>query len=212
MASKLAGIKNRIHFFTGQVWHTKTGLFKKFLIFLDKLVVAFSTNIIVDGNPQIDVLGTNAYSIDKDNYAVGIRMKQESVESIIKVSAFIHPTIMATTKWFLENPYDVKAERIEDAELWFRTSKRYNFQMLTEPLFFYREFGANYYKKYFKGFFPMLYVLKKHSYNLEILKFAIKYYLSGSIYFIYNIFGKESILVARRNEVPLHPISINNLI
>lgn len=55
----IAGIKNRIHFFTGQVWHTKTGLFKKFLMLLDKIVVALSTNVLVDGKPQQEFLIEN---------------------------------------------------------------------------------------------------------------------------------------------------------
>lgn len=59
VSAKLSGVKNRIHFFTGQVWHTKTGLFKSLLMFLDKLVVFFSTNIIVDGKPQQDFLIEN---------------------------------------------------------------------------------------------------------------------------------------------------------
>jgi glycosyltransferase involved in cell wall biosynthesis len=71
MASKLAGIKNRIHFFTGQVWHTKTGLFKNFLIFLDKLVVAFSTNIIVDGNPQRDFLISHGIITSNNSIILG---------------------------------------------------------------------------------------------------------------------------------------------
>ena len=55
----IAGIKIRIHFFTGQVWHTKTGLFKKFLMLLDKIVVTLSTNVLVDGKPQQEFLIEN---------------------------------------------------------------------------------------------------------------------------------------------------------
>ncbi len=55
----LAGIKKRVHFFTGQVWHTKKGTFKYLLMFLDKIVVCFSTNIIVDGRPQQEFLIEN---------------------------------------------------------------------------------------------------------------------------------------------------------
>lgn len=65
-AAKIAGVKNRIHFFTGQVWHTKKGLFKDFLKLLDKIVVKLSTNIIVDGIPQQNYLIENKI-ITKDN-------------------------------------------------------------------------------------------------------------------------------------------------
>lgn len=59
LASKIAGIDKRVYFFTGQVWHTKKGLFKKFLKSLDRFVVALSTDIIVDGNPQRNFLIDN---------------------------------------------------------------------------------------------------------------------------------------------------------
>ncbi len=45
IAAKRAGIKNRIHIFTGQVWVTKTGLFKKVLMGLDKFIANRSTKL-----------------------------------------------------------------------------------------------------------------------------------------------------------------------
>lgn len=70
-ASWLARIKNRIHFFTGQVWHTKTGLFKVFLKLLDKIVVAFTTKIIVDGKPQQDYLIANKIITQHNSITLG---------------------------------------------------------------------------------------------------------------------------------------------
>lgn len=163
---------------------------------------------VLESNPEIDVLGSNAYSIDSNNLVQGIRLKYSKDDAIVKVKGFIHPTIMAETLWFKNNPYDIKAERIEDAELWFRSSNFYNFQIVTEPLLFYREFGTNYYKKYFKGFYAMLYALNKHSFNLKLMKFAIRYYISGSVYFLYNLFGKEEILVKKRNAIKLENIPL----
>lgn len=52
LAAKMAGVKFRIHIFTGQVWHTSTGLKKLFLKLLDKIIVHFATNILVDGQSQ----------------------------------------------------------------------------------------------------------------------------------------------------------------
>ncbi|AUP77262.1 glycosyltransferase family 4 protein [Flavivirga eckloniae] len=56
IAGKLAGIKTRIHIFTGQVWATKTGTFRSILKVLDKIIVSFSTHILVDGNSQRNFL------------------------------------------------------------------------------------------------------------------------------------------------------------
>lgn len=59
MAGDFAGISVRVHIFTGQVWHTKTGLFKKLLIYMDKKIVARSTHILVDGESQRQFLIEN---------------------------------------------------------------------------------------------------------------------------------------------------------
>lgn len=56
LASYLAGIKCRIHFFTGQVWVTKKGFFRIFLKLLDKLLVKSSTGILVDSATQLNFL------------------------------------------------------------------------------------------------------------------------------------------------------------
>lgn len=51
-AAWFANVKIRTHIFTGQVWYTATGVKKEFLKFLDRLIVFFSTNILVDGQSQ----------------------------------------------------------------------------------------------------------------------------------------------------------------
>ena len=52
LAGKIAGIKNRIHIFTGQVWANKKGLTRYFLRSIDKMIVALNTHILIDGNGQ----------------------------------------------------------------------------------------------------------------------------------------------------------------
>ncbi len=59
LASKLANIKIRIHIFTGQVWHTKTGFFKVILKNIDRFIVFCATNILVDGQSQRQFLIKN---------------------------------------------------------------------------------------------------------------------------------------------------------
>jgi glycosyltransferase involved in cell wall biosynthesis len=58
-ASRLASSSNRIHIFTGQVWHTKKGAYKYFLMFLDRFTVWNATHILVDGQPQRQFLIQN---------------------------------------------------------------------------------------------------------------------------------------------------------
>jgi glycosyltransferase involved in cell wall biosynthesis len=52
LAAKIAGVPIRIYTFTGQVWHTKKGLFKYLLKNIDHFIVYCATHIIVDGESQ----------------------------------------------------------------------------------------------------------------------------------------------------------------
>ena len=52
IAGKVTNTHNRIHIFTGQVWHTKKGIFKFFLKQLDKLIVLLNTKVLVDSISQ----------------------------------------------------------------------------------------------------------------------------------------------------------------
>ncbi len=59
LAAKMAHIKIRIHIFTGQVWHTKKGVFRTLLKSLDRLIVYCATHILVDGESQRQYLIQN---------------------------------------------------------------------------------------------------------------------------------------------------------
>lgn len=153
---------------------------------------------ILENHPNIDVLGTNAYVIDENNLVFGIRYKNQV--GLSKVEHFIHPTIMGKKQWFLDNPYDEKAIRIEDAELWYRTKQFSNFMMTNEPLLFYREFGNNYYKKYFQANDSAMHILNKYPEDKFWKNFFLSNKVKGSMYKILNVIGKEQILIERRNE------------
>lgn len=153
---------------------------------------------ILENYPNIDVLGTNAYVIDENNLVFGIRYKNQV--GLSKVEHFIHPTIMGKKQWFLDNPYDEKAIRIEDAELWYRTKSFSNFMITNEPLLFYREFGNNYYKKYFQANGSAMHILNKYPEDKFWKNFFLSNKVKGSMYKILNVIGKEQVLIDRRNE------------
>jgi glycosyltransferase involved in cell wall biosynthesis len=160
---------------------------------------------ILEKNIDIDVLGTNAYSIDENNVINGVRMTLYKKPKLTKVKGFIHPTIIAETSWYLRNPYNENATRIEDYELWQRTHNNYNFAVISEPLLYYREFGEKYFMKYFKSLQGHKYVLTR-SFKISMYKFIIFFFknylftlLKGIVYFTFNIFKIEHILISRRN-------------
>lgn len=71
LSSRLAGIRHRIHIFTGQVWHTKTGLFKRLLIALDQSIFYNATQVLVDGQAQRQFLIKNNVITDSNSEVLG---------------------------------------------------------------------------------------------------------------------------------------------
>lgn len=160
---------------------------------------------ILETHSEIDVLGTNAYIINDDNKVIGMRYPIDSEERLEQVKDFMQPTIMAKTEWFLTNPYDIEAIRLEDAELWYRTHSKYHFVRLNEPLLFYREVGNNYYKKYFLAQQSKAYIFSKYPNESYWKHYFRANFLKGIVYRIAHIFGMEQRLVNRRN-VKISPV------
>ena len=52
LAAKMAGIKHRIHIFTGQVWATRKGFMRCLLKAMDKVIARLDNHILVDGKSQ----------------------------------------------------------------------------------------------------------------------------------------------------------------
>lgn len=156
---------------------------------------------VLNVDSTIDVLGTNAFSINEYDEVVGIRLKFEDETRLISVSQFIHPTIIARRSWFQEHPYDPKFARMQDAELWHRSISSSNFKVITEPLFFYREISNTYYKKYWRAL-PTLYKLAFRD-NFSSFWFfrLITNFLKVFGYFVYEKILKSDFLIRRRNKV-----------
>lgn len=56
LAARLAGVRLRVHTFTGQVWANKRGLRRYGLKLVDKMIVRLATHIIVDSPSQLEFL------------------------------------------------------------------------------------------------------------------------------------------------------------
>lgn len=160
---------------------------------------------VLGTHPEIDVLGTNAYIINDENAVIGTRYPLTPENTLTRVKSFIHPTIIAKKQWFLANPYDTKALRMEDAELWYCTFSKYYFVRLNEPLLFYREVGNNYYKKYFLAQQSKAYIFSKYPNESYWKQYFKTNFLKGIVYRIAHIFGMEQWLVNRRN-IKISPV------
>ena len=71
LGAKMAGVKIRIHIFTGQVWHAKKGIFRTLLKNLDRLIVYCATHILVDGESQRQFLIQNKIIDEKNSRVLG---------------------------------------------------------------------------------------------------------------------------------------------
>lgn len=162
---------------------------------------------IMEAHRDIDVLGTNAYTIDAYNNVQGIRINTDFKEfEILPSKGFIHPSIMVKTSWYKENKYDVNMKKAQDFELWQRTGAHSTFRIYTEPLLFYREVSKGYYKKYFMGINSKFRNLKKSPDIFHFLNF-IRYLFTALLYRIFNLFNWETKLVNKRS----HPLDEKDL-
>lgn len=72
ISSFLSKNKHRIHIFTGQVWHTKKGIYKKILRLIDKFTASLNTIILVDSKSQMEFLINNKVISANKSYVLGI--------------------------------------------------------------------------------------------------------------------------------------------
>ena len=163
---------------------------------------------IMEENPKIDVLGTNAYSIGKNNEINGV--KGVLSNKIEEVCTFIHPSVVAKSSWYKKNKYNDKALRLEDNELWYRSKQKSQFYCINQPLLYYREFGGGYYKKYKKsirGSWQVLLLQNRVSDFLYWLLLLIKQFFKTIVYMCFSILELESCLIKRRF-IPLDMIEL----
>lgn len=52
IAGWMAGVKKRVHIYTGQVWATRKGMMRSVLKMMDRIITWFDTDILVDGEGQ----------------------------------------------------------------------------------------------------------------------------------------------------------------
>ncbi|MGL4993842.1 MAG: glycosyltransferase family 2 protein [Bacteroidales bacterium] len=162
----------------------------------------------MESHPECDVLGSSAYSIDSKNYVIGIKTSSNSRwsrSSLLRGSAFIHPSVMGKREWFLSNPYDKDWERAEDYQLWLRTVEHSRFHNLEEPLLFYREVGIPTFGKYFKTQKTIMGLWsKRHELNISISDAAyvsVSALVKSIVYGVFYFTGNIDRLISRRSNV-----------
>ena len=152
---------------------------------------------------EVDVVGCSAVTIDIKNKITGIICYPEhpnNISNVIKHQCFIHPSIMAKRSWFIQNPYDEGAIRMEDYNLWMRTFSKYRFYNIAEPLLFYRVSGLPYLDKYLlsmKGERKELQKNKQIIPNYHVV--LLKNYLKCGLYMIFSALHLTNFLLQMRS-------------
>lgn len=160
-------------------------------------------------NHNLDVVGSSAMLINGQNVVIG----SQDMSGV--TTGFIHPTIMARTKWLLENPYSEELPRAQDLDLWLRTSSISNFYNIPEPLLFYRTIDSPSDSRYIKSMKSLRIIADRYSlYNKNIFwkfKVKVKSYLQTFIFEVLLLIGKTNMIVRLRNikKVPCE-ISLTN--
>ncbi|MDH8700768.1 glycosyltransferase involved in cell wall biosynthesis [Dysgonomonadaceae bacterium PH5-43] len=91
ISSWMAGVKIRIHIYTGQVWATKKGFMRWMLKQMDKITALFDTNILVDGESQRQFLIKEGVLKDKNSKVLangsicGVRMERFIISSDVRI-------------------------------------------------------------------------------------------------------------------------------
>jgi len=157
-------------------------------------------------HPDVDVIGSDYYSIDINNEIIGIKIQNkhlDSVKSILKNGCFAHPTVMGKTEWFKNNQYDKSSERMEDFELWIRTVSKSNFKNIEEPLLFYRSVGIPTLRKYFKSNIKIIKLLRnRNKYNISFvdsISYIVLYFIKIILYSVFYYIGKMDYLIKKRS-------------
>lgn len=90
LAGRLAGVPNRIHIFTGQVWATRTGVMRTVLKMMDKMISRLDTLLLVDGQGQRQflikegVLRDNNSAVPANGSIAGIKLERYVISRDIR--------------------------------------------------------------------------------------------------------------------------------
>ncbi|WP_291857873.1 glycosyltransferase family 2 protein [Marinilabilia sp.] len=157
-------------------------------------------------NPDVDVVGSNAISIDSQNRVIGMRKSNPAnslnQKYVLKNGCFIHPTVMGKSSWFKQNQYDVLLRRAQDFDLWVRTVNKSVFSTLDDSLLFYREGNIPTLKKYWIGKRFESRIVHKYRDalgNAEYVTFQMRNILKVSLYLLFYSLGRIDHLIHRRS-------------
>lgn len=163
----------------------------------------------LEGDRDLDLVGTGMYTIDSASRAVGKRgcdRMPVSAEAILRGRSIAHPTVTGRTSWFRANPYDPRYRRSQDCELWCRSfaERRFRVEVIAEPLYFFREEGSVTVSKILEGYRMQRMLVRR--YGSALVGWRRSLVMTGTlcakalVYRAAAVIGREMSLVNRRNK------------
>jgi len=156
---------------------------------------------ILEATPRIDVVHSDAVSIDDNNSILGYRYSADitTAVDIINRKVPIHPTVFARTSWFKKYHYSKEFHWIEDFELWNRSASETVFFNIKEPLLFYREISQNNSKKFLASLPSKRLFMKEYKMPFKYsLNFIYINYLKYAFYKLFEILHLEKLTIKHR--------------
>jgi len=160
---------------------------------------------ILDSQPQVDLVGTAMYSLDRENRPRGlheIRPPMRRPVDVLKTSLLNHATITGRTEWFRKNPYDHTFLRSEDRELWVRTHRTLSLVQLPEPLYYCREEQSINVKKYLGSCTWDRRIFRQYGPDLVgksgTAMLCVRSFLKGNVHRFFSMVKAETYLIRKR--------------
>jgi len=163
---------------------------------------------VLNENPEIDLVVTSLYSIGNKNEILGKRIysnhQMQPKEILQGLTNLLHPSLLARKAWCKRNPYQVNNCLAEDYELWLSAAIKndFNYVVMQEPLYFYREVENVKKEKMILGYNTQIEVIKKYYNNvisdLEKNKIVLKFEIKKMIVEILSFLNLMQILNKRR--------------
>ena len=161
-------------------------------------------------NPEVDLVTAGICSITNDRRPIGERCgsPNETISGrklLLGQCSIVHAAILGRRAWFLRNPYDTSARRMEDYELWLRAYSKHDFSIhiLGEPLYYYREEENVTPKRILTAYAGQRQLYRKYG-NLGFNRFEVPLAVAASlckslVVRILAAVNKMDILLKRRN-------------
>lgn len=163
---------------------------------------------VLNENPEIDLVVTSLYSIGNKNEILGKRIfsnhQMQPKEILQGLTNLLHPSLLARKAWCQRNLYQIDNFLAEDYELWLSAAIKndFNYLVMQEPLYFYREVENVKKEKMVRGYNTQIKVIKKYYKNtisdIDKNKIILKFQVKKIVVRILNFLNLMQVLQIRR--------------